>query len=151
MQSTAHREHRIYFSFSIYHCLLSTKAIFRVFYSIPIIPLIAPSGPYSSFYSSKHPAVGFNYFLSETFKCGLILMTSSNSLWLLARNMLLQMPSASWQMSKNSAFAMLTTSLNIIYEQNQTFSKENTVVFKFYWAFCRFILSHVETHGLGRR
>lgn len=68
----------ISFSFSTYHFLLSVKAIFLMFYSIPLIPLKAASGPYSSFYSSQHPTVDFNYFVSEKFKCSLILITSYN-------------------------------------------------------------------------
>ena len=65
---------------SLYHLILSIKAIFLVFYSIIIIPLKAASGPYSPSYSFQHPTVGFNYFLSEKFKCSLILITSYNSL-----------------------------------------------------------------------
>lgn len=78
---------------------------------IPKHPKTA-SGPYSPSYSFQHPTVGFNYFLSEKFKCSLILITSYNSLWPLSHTMLLQVLSALRKWIE-SARSILTFSLKL--------------------------------------
>lgn len=71
--------------------LISIKMIFWAFHSILTIPLKEASGPDPSLYSSWHPTVEFNDFLSEKFKWSLILLRSSNSQWPSSHIQLLQM------------------------------------------------------------